>query len=417
MMMMHCSSIYPSLIPNGPFVPFRFFRTKFLLPVLLLVALASCAEDEEAPPAYEPDYLVEAVSVMDLDRSDVVALLGDEGVFPSEFELLVRYGVEAVRLTYNTVSWDGEPVVASGALIIPKTAEPLPLLAFQHGTITDPLEAPSLFQSEYMELSSVFASTGFIMALPDYLGYGESGQIEHPYEHRATLATATRDMIRASYEYFLVKNLDGPSGELFLSGYSAGGFATMATLKLLQEDHTQEFHVTAATVGAGAYNKTATMAHILSAEEDMQHINSYLWVLDVYNDIYPQLGRPYSDYFNEPWATMIEQEGVFASVEKNPSLLFKSAFIEGVLSGSDTGFLSALSDNDVYNWKPDMPLRLYHGTDDQFVPYLNTLSAYDAMLDLGAESIELVYKQGGTHDSSVLNYLTGTFGFFSSFRY
>jgi pimeloyl-ACP methyl ester carboxylesterase len=391
-------------------------RLKILVIAIALAVFTSCLKDEEAPPAYQPEILLDAVLEKNLSRDDVSALMAQGGFYPPGTELFVRYGVEAYSITYQTVSWDGEPVIASGALLIPKTTETFPLLAFQHGTLSSPLEAPSLFQSLYTDQAAVFAASGFIMALPDFLGYGASDHLDHPYEHRQTLATATRDMIRAAREFFLVERRDGLSDQLFLAGYSEGGFATLAALKLLQEEHAEEFTVTAATAGAGAYNKTETFRQIVMADMELPHINLYLWVLDVYNRIYPQLGRPLIQYLNEPWASQVAQQGVFSPVEQNPSVLLKPAFIEGILSGSDTAFLSVLADNDVYDWRPSMPLKLYHGTADVLVPFLNSQTAYAAMTAQGAAGVVFEPIVGGTHETSFLNYIIGTFGYFFSLR-
>jgi pimeloyl-ACP methyl ester carboxylesterase len=393
----------------------RRFRIIFLT-AFVLAALASCQKDEEAPPAHQPEFLIEATLVMDLSREEVAEKISQGGLFPPGSDLLVRFGVEGYSLTYQTVSHDGSAIVASGALLVPKTDEKFPLLSFQPGTLGNPLEAPSLFQSLYTDQTSVFASAGFIVALPDFLGYGASAELEHPYEHRQSLATATRDMIRAAREYFLVERREALSGQLFLTGYSAGGYATLATLKLLQEDHPEEFQVTAATAGGGAYNKTEMFRQIVMADMELPQIGLYMWVLDVYNKVYPELGRPYTAYFNEPWATQIAEEGVFSGVEKNPSLLLNPAFVDGVVSGSDTAFLSVLADNDLYDWRPEMKLKLYHGTYDLVVPYLNAQTAYDAMTALGAADLELEPIVQGTHESSFLNYIVGTYGYFVSLR-
>ena len=39
----------------------------------------------------------------------------------------------------------------------------------------------------------------------------------------------------------------------------------------------------------------------------------------------------------------------------------------------------ALRDNDRYNWKPQAPVFLHHGTHDDIVPFFCTQMAYEAM--------------------------------------
>ncbi|MEE4176030.1 MAG: lipase family protein [Bacteroides sp.] len=388
------------------------FNRIFLL--LFLFTIAISCQDDDNPEPYEPIYLESYEKVMTLSREEVQELITSGGLFPPAASAFVQYGVTAVRITYHTIDVEGEPILASGALLVPQANAAMPMLSFQHGTLANASEAPSLFESLYTDQLMFFASTGFHTALPDYIGYGVSADREHPYEHRASLATATRDMIRASYEYYKVENLEEPDNRLYLTGYSEGGFATMATLKLMQEEHSDEFLITAATVGAGAYNKTATAEYVISSNENQEYINTFVWVLDVYNRIYPQLQRPYSHYFNEPWASQIEQNGVFTPIELNPSFLFRSEFIESVLDGTDTEMLDALADNDCYDWRPDFPIRLFHGDADRLVPYLNSQTAYQAMVAQGTQNIELITTEGGTHETTLESFITGTFNFFFS---
>ena len=388
----------------------RFEVLKKIISVLIILLIAFSCQKDEKP--FEPEYLVSYEIIEVLTREQIQAIIGSGGLFPPSAVAFIQYGVEAVRITYHTVGLNNEPLVASGALLVPVSNFELPMLSFQHGTLSHPSEAPSLFQSSYTEQLTVFAATGFNTALPDYLGYGSTVNMDHPYEHRQSLATATRDMLRASYEYFKVANKREPSSKLFLSGYSEGGFATMATAKLLQEEHPNEFNITAVTLGAGAYNKTATAEYVISSDEKQEYINTFVWVLDVYNNIYPGLQRPYSHYFNEPWATLIAQNGVFTPIEQNPSLLFKAEFIDAVLSGEDTDMQAALAHNDCYDWKANFPIQLYHGNADRLVPYLNSETAYQAMVDRGTENIELITIEGGTHETAVGPYILGTFTFF-----
>jgi fermentation-respiration switch protein FrsA (DUF1100 family) len=41
----------------------------------------------------------------------------------------------------------------------------------------------------------------------------------------------------------------------------------------------------------------------------------------------------------------------------------------------------------VHNWRPTLPVRLFHGRDDKSVPYANSVSALQTMQGLGAGSL------------------------------
>ncbi len=389
---------------------------KAFQPILLSAALIfvfSC-EREKEDPIPDPVYLVEAELIAEYSAGEVIEMAGSLGLSTMGIEFLVRYDVSVYRIVYETTDTGNNPVEASGALVVPVTADHLPLMSFQHGTITREEDAPSYFQAEQYLAALFYSSAGYIISLPDYLGYGASRHIEHPYEHGRSLAKASRDMLRAVREFDMAVNEFNASDKLFLTGYSQGGYATMALLKLLEQEKEPGLTVTAATAGAGAYNKTLFSEYILGLDRELVYINYFIWVLDTYNRVYG-IDRPHSYYFNQPHASVIEEEGIFANTEHNPQKLFTGQFADGVLSGTDTAFMEALADNDNYDWKPSTPLKLYHGTDDDFVFYFNSLTAYEAMTARGAAGVELVTVKDGDHGTTVPEYFLGTFLFFAGF--
>lgn len=45
-----------------------------------------------------------------------------------------------------------------------------------------------MFGSNELTHAAMIASTGYIVLVPDYLGYGSSEQEQHTFEHKASLA-------------------------------------------------------------------------------------------------------------------------------------------------------------------------------------------------------------------------------------
>ena len=393
-------------------------RYRIALVIFLSISILFSCEKSEDDPLPESEYIVESELLYQYSSSDILDMIESSEQFPSDVEFiarnLVQNDIQVYRIVYETVDTDNDPVLASGALVVPVNSNTFPLMSFQHGTLTTDQEAPSHFIGDDYTAAVVYASAGYIIALPDFLGYGSSSHIDHPYEHGETLATASLDMLRAVREFDLTNDNYQADDRLFLTGYSEGGYATMALLKHIEEEHPDEFRVTAATVGAGAYNKAAFVREILNTDAYLKYLNSFLWVLDTYNSVY-DLDRPYSHFFNEPYAEVIEDEGVFANAEMNPANLFTASFREGILQGTDTEFLDVLKDNDNYDWKPSTPLILYHGTDDDYVFYLNSASAFEAMTENGASSVTLVPIVSGNHFDSIFDYFSGTLLFFRKF--
>lgn len=381
---------------------------------LLLVAPAGCSEVESTDAAVQAPART-LVSGSLIGQYSKAQLQSRYTGVSAVFQLLIRYGVRAYRIEYNTTNTDGKAIRASGALIVPDVATPLPMLSLQHGTITSDSEAPSYYGSgsEANQFGSVFASQGYIIAAPDYIGYGASKDVPHTYEHRAGLATASLDMLRASREFLADKNVNW-NGRLFLAGYSEGGYATMALQKKIEEETGDEFNLVASSCGAGAYDKPAFMREIINnSTSGVASINRlYIWVLQTYDRIYG-LNRPMSFYFKEPYATQIARNGINANISVSLNQTFTDAFKQGINDGTDTAFIDAVADNDIHDWKPRTPTRLYHGDADNTVFYLNSVNANDAMQKRGATNVTLVPVRGANHGTALLTFITGTYDFFS----
>jgi pimeloyl-ACP methyl ester carboxylesterase len=308
-------------------------------------------------------------------------------------------------------------VTASGALLVPVGAPALPLLSYQHGTIRPDEEsrAPSYYStsSEVYSAVSVLASTGYVVSAPDYIGYGASKNLPHPYEHGASLASASLHMLRAAREFCQQRQV-ATNSKNFLLGYSEGGYATMALHKLIEEKNDPNLTVTASAPGAGAYHKTAFADYILSSTRPLNFLSTYVWVLDTYNRVYG-LNRPLTYYYNQPWASRLQADP-FSEVPEQAQELFTAPFRQAVLSKTDAPLLAAFRDNDLYDWKPRAPLALFHGTADDYVPYFNSEDAYRAMRARGATQVELRPIQGGNHFTSVPRYTLEALAFITQYQ-
>jgi len=292
------------------------------------------------------------------------------------------------------------------------------MIGQQHGTIFNDAEAPSNFgpASEAYQFGTIFSSNGFIIACPDYIGFGESKSLIHTYEHRASLAQASLDMLRATREYVKSNSAVNWDSRLYLGGYSEGGYATMSLYKKMQDEVPTEFNLRAVSSGAGAYDKTAFTKILLTqpSAANPQWNRAFLWVLLTYNQIYPTLRRPLDYYFKEPYLTNIKANQQLATINASFNDALTDTFKKGILDGTDTAFLSAVADNDVYNWKPLIPLLLVHGTADPQVYFLNTQNAYAAMLAQGSKVVTLYPVVGKTHVETIPEWLTSTYTLFTT---
>ncbi len=146
-----------------------------------------------------------------------------------------------------------ERVNASALVSLPQVeGKRVPLIADLHGTIFGNDYSPT--QNDPLTrtgtLTSALKSYGVVM--PDYLGYGKSANIQHPYLLKDSLADSVIDAIKATKSFYAQKGLDD-GDKLFLMGYSEGGYATMATALKIQNEY-PTINLTAVAPMAGSYD-------------------------------------------------------------------------------------------------------------------------------------------------------------------
>jgi len=248
----------------------------------------------------------------------------------------------------------------------------------------------------------LFATSGYLGVMPDYLGLGVSTDL-HPYTHAATLASATGDMIRASRDYAAEKKVT-LSGKVFLIGYSEGGSATVAAQKLIESSFPSEFNLVASAPMAGSYDMSGAMVDVMESDSPFPATYYLPYLLLAYDQIYGLFDAT-SDVFVDPYASQIPglYDGPHGAGEINDALpsipitLLQPAYVTAFDADSNHPLRAALRDNDLYDWTPKTPTRIYHCTTDDTVPFSNSQLAFDTFVANGSTSVELVPLAFGSH--------------------
>jgi hypothetical protein len=147
-----------------------------------------------------------------------------------------RNAVRLYRITYPSVIPDrgNKPTTASGLIAVPDTGgTTFPLVSYQHGTVYGKQEVPSFpDQSPETQLMlAQFAGQGYVLIGADYFGLGQSSEPEG-YMVKASHQQATYDMLLAAKA--VLADLKISTTGLYLSGWSQGGFVTLAMLEKLE---------------------------------------------------------------------------------------------------------------------------------------------------------------------------------------
>lgn len=144
--------------------------------------------------------------------------------------------VNLYRVTYASVVPErgNKPITATGLVAVPENpGARLPLVSYQHGTVFGKQEVPSFPEqsSETQLMIAQFAGQGYALIGADYFGLGTSDEPDG-YAVKASHQQATYDMLIAGREVLTHLGLETP--DLFLAGWSQGGFVTMAMTEKLE---------------------------------------------------------------------------------------------------------------------------------------------------------------------------------------
>ena len=374
-------------------------------PLVAWLALSTCA----CATAWTYPNAAHLVSAQLADAMTAAEIWDDLGQLPP-LEPYVKHGVRSYRITYATSDEHGEPVVASGALLVPTVpaAPRAPLLGLHHFTIFRESYIPSHFDPEasyVWDEAMAVATAGFVTVVPDYLGHGITRERVHPYHHARTSASSSVDALRAAREFCRSIDLTLADG-VFLAGYSEGAYAAIAAYESLEEDPSHEFSVSAVSVAAGAYDMRS-QADFLFAQSSLAAPATVASVLLSYDAIYAW-HRPLGDFFT-PRAVAAIEGGIFSGASEwdeanrrfgyGTSDSLNERFLQDYRGDGEATLKRALDENSVHRWAPRAPVRLYHGDADTVVAVANSQAFYDFARAHGSTQIELHVRPGLDHEA------------------
>lgn len=319
------------------------------------------------------------------------------------------HGIMVYKITYYT-TFQGNPKLASGLVCVPMGEGTFPVMSYQNGTNTLHSQAPSVNpDNELYQMLEFVASTGFVISIPDYLGFGASDNMFHPYLDKESTVQSVLDMLRA-VEELATNYLDiGLENELYISGYSQGGWATMQVQKAIEQQFSNEFNLKASACGAGPYDLSYINEYILSQTEyPMPYFTGYM--LNSYTNL-GDVTTPTDTVFNEPYAGKISTlyDGSKSGEEINAQLttsvedLFNANYIENYATDTIyTSLVETLEANSINAWGTSVPTRIYHGQEDDFVPAQVSQNIYQDFLDAGANQVEMFPLPGLDHIDGII---------------
>ena len=317
------------------------------------------------------------------------------------------YGYKAYKIPYVTHDEEGMEVKVSGLFVIP-TGLPsvvtehlgLSMVSDDHGTIFANNEAPSVIADNTgaPDGSSVLLTSlgGFATLQPDYIGFGDSKEHYHPFVLKDSLANASVDFIK-QVKVFAKDNNINLNNQLFLTGYSEGGYAALATLKKIEEEQLTDLTVTMAAPMAGPYDVKTLADAVLSQPK----LGVPSFMANVGYAYAKSNNREIDTVINAQYAsklpTLFNGESTRVDIDKELTQdttgangLFAPAFVSNYFTNETNWFKVEAKRNSLHAWAPTTALRLVHCEGDDVIPFALSQLTEGTMNYLGASNVAIV---------------------------
>lgn len=320
-----------------------------------------------------------------------------------------------INYSYNSIDIDGNPIELSsvalwyGYRIGDDTTwydlSPEKICLMEHYTITSDKESPTQgFPIELMITGNA------LTVMPDYIGYGLTRHLTHPYLNHNICATNSIDALPAAYTLFNEISNVGINEEwtLCVLGASQGGGNALAIHKLM--DNNQELAKTwnfeYSYAAAGPHNPKLTIEKYIENGKVTNPVvlpftiegmfASYPEILGKYN-----VEMMFDDNYLKVKDTIDQMllSKNYTTTEINAVIFeYVRTTIDEALAGDEIYLTDILSDEifddeseivkDLYQcleknnltkgWTPTHPIKLYYSSADRTVPYENSIDVKEA---------------------------------------
>ena len=282
----------------------------------------------------------------------------------------------------------GDSLTLSGKLCVPEDRKPKGIILLPHWTISDASEAPS----RKVTGEAKYFIQDYVLVMPDYIGYGVSGDRMHPYLHGELTARNTVDMLLYCQPILDSMALGIPTDSIFIVGYSQGGATALWTLKLIEEEYAERIHVRQCFAGgspcdvASIYDE-AVRHNAASVPPEIPLLvlgTSASYGLNLKREDFftPAMIRAYDRYIAPQDKSIIQLYFLMPNHKLShwmtPAGMDKSRpetqrFYEGMLRSSLVHYDldGGEADSICPEWKPTAPLYVFQSKNDRLVSYMN----------------------------------------------
>jgi len=391
--------------------------SKYIVSLSIVALLSACGSSGNQGVNSVADgstQLVSAKIIDDVNASTMLAVIKAN----IDANATNAFAYKAVKITYNTVGEDDKPIVASGLLVIPTPTDAykaylaslgksfsVSMINENHGTIFLNSEAPTQKEihnglPDYPTAIAMTGVAGFASVVPDYIGFGDSNSSVVPYILEKSAARNSIDMIKASMKY-MEDNGVALNHQLYISGYSQGGYNAMAVAKSVEAGALPTVNLMGVAPMAGPYNV-----------EDLANVELNATHTMVYPAFLADLGYSYAHYYKDVNLNDIAIPSLgqfqlafngsndtvpihvilglangttdFGFYTHKADELFKATFISDYQNNQNNIMRQKFVANNLDNWTPSSKMNFIQCLDDEIIPFSESNNTYNKFKANGA---------------------------------
>jgi len=407
-----------------------------LLVTLLLAALTGCGSDSpsnsgplvsatKAGSYTAPELQSSLEKSLPAMPAFSSALGGEATATPQEFKGIIdnilnffknymSCDIDVYKITYDGAGYKG----LTGLLVVPKDskdpARRFPMLAYQHPTQVLRKMSPSNFglgdgqilvdDQLTIPLALILGRAGYITVVADYPGLGDNKDV-HPYCIKS-LGPVVTAMMKASRQQLVKEGRSAAwNGDLYLTGYSEGGYATAVTAQDVQQSYSSEYLLKTVAPLDGPHSLSEVMRGVMLTADDKYSAPYFLpYVIAGYGAAYgstipvmtfekaiinPTVTNPVT-HTQEPFNANLyaRLDGSYKGAEINsyirlvqpyagPRSILSTDFMTQLNSTTSSVYAALRANDAVYGWTPAATTKVtfFHNLFDDLVPYQNTAVA------------------------------------------
>ncbi len=327
--------------------------------------------------------------------------------------------VHQVNGTYQTINEHGESVMASGAIFYPTNKRAKNIVLVSHYTVAANYEAPT----QTFPLEAYLATKGYVVLMPDYLGYGATVERIHPYLQNYLTSINVIDMLYSSYPFLAAREIQVAADSIILAGYSQGGVTSAFVQQVIEtDDDYSDILLLSNYCGGGPYYPYVT--YWVYRNKDVSDIPYAMPMtiagMAIGRDSVLSLDFFFQDYLLEhfdEWFVSKKYNGqeinALMGTNKLSEMLKPQAFVDSLETMQE--FFAELHENGMApGYVPRAPMYVFHSTRDNVVPFENadTLRARfnywpTIMDDPTPANVTYDFADYGNHMNGFLNFFFG----------